>query len=48
VVVKDTKGLLVKGNVTPIDVNVNHLEFCAIQNVMEACYVIIKDNPLIL
>jgi len=32
------------GNVTPIDVNVNHLAFCAIKNVMEACHVIIKDK----
>jgi len=44
VVVKDIKGVHVRGNVTPIDVNVNHLAFCAIQNVTEACHVIIKDN----
>jgi len=46
VVVKDIKGVHVRGNVTPIDVNVKHLAFCAIQNVTEACRVITKDNTL--
>jgi len=31
---------------TPIDVNVSHIEFCAIQNVTEACHIIIKDTTL--
>jgi len=37
-VVKDIKDVHVRGNVTPINVNVNHLAFCAIQNIMEVCH----------
>jgi len=29
--IKDTKSVYIKGNVTPIDVSINHLAFCAIQ-----------------
>jgi len=43
-----TKSVHVKGDVTPIKPSVNHLAFCAIQNVMKACHVIIMDNNLIL
>lgn len=36
VVVKNITGIHVRGNVIPINVNLNHLKFCKIQNVMEA------------
>jgi len=36
----------VRKNLAPIDKNVNHLAFCTIQNVIEACYIIINDNTL--
>lgn len=45
-VVKDTKYVHLRGNVTLIDVNVNYLAFYAIRNVMEACHVIIKNKHL--
>jgi len=40
--------VLVRGNVTPIDVNINHLAFSTIQNLTEAWNVIIKYNTLTL
>lgn len=46
VVVKNTKGVHVRGKyVIPLDVNVSHLAFSKIQNVIGTCHdVIIKDN----
>jgi len=46
--VKDIKSVHVKGNVTPVDVNVNHLTFSTIQNIMRVWHVLIKDNILTL
>jgi len=46
VVVKGTKGVHVRGKyVIPLDVNVNHLAFSTIRNVMGTCHdIIINDN----
>lgn len=46
--VKDAKGVNLMENITPIDVNGNHLAFFIVQNDMEVCHVIIKDNTLTL
>jgi len=47
-VVKDAKGVIIGENVTPIDVNENHLALFTVQNVMEVRHVIIMDNTLTL
>lgn len=46
--VKNTKCVHVRGNVTLIDVNVNQLAFFKIQNITGVWHVIIKDNTLTL
>lgn len=45
-VAKDTKGVHVRGKyVIPLNINVNHLAFSTIQNVIGTCHdVIIKDK----